>query len=71
MLLNQNKLNLIKKTNIMEPQKNRNLDAWKDVTIDPSLDRFLTLESPIIQEKIKSFEDTIKNSNFLEVLGKN
>ena len=55
----------------MEPQKNRNLDAWKDVTIDPSLDRFLTLESAIIQEKMKSFEDTIKNSNFLEVLGKN
>ena len=62
---------MIKKTNIMEPQKNRNLDAWKDVTIDPSLDRFLTLESAIIQEKMKSFEDTIKNSNFLEVVGKN
>ena len=62
---------MIKKTYTMEPQKNRTLDAWKDVTIDPSLDRFLTLESPIIQEKIKSFEDTIKNTNFLEVVGKN
>ena len=55
----------------MEPQKNRTLDAWKDVTIDPSLDRFLTLDSPIIQDKIKSFEDTIKNSNFLEVVVEN
>jgi hypothetical protein len=55
----------------MEPQKNRTHEAWKDVTIDPSLDRFLTLDSPIIQEKIKSFEDTIKNSNFLEVVVEN
>ncbi len=62
---------MIKKIDTMEPHKNRTLDAWKDVTIDPSLDRFLTLESPIIQEKMKSFEDTIKNSNFLEVVGKN
>ena len=55
----------------METLKKRTLDAWKDVAIDPTLDRFLTLESPIIQEKMKSFEDTINNSNFLEVVGKN
>jgi hypothetical protein len=55
----------------MENQKKRTPDAWKDVVIDSTLDRFLTIESPIIQEKIKSFEDTIKNTNFLEVVGKN
>lgn len=55
----------------MENLKKRTLDAWKDVVIDSTLDRFLTIESPIIQEKIKSFEYTIKNSNFLEVVGKN
>ncbi len=55
----------------MEPQKKRTLDAWKDVVIDPTLDRFQTLDSPIIQEKMNSFENTIKNSNFLEVVGKN
>ena len=55
----------------METLKKRTLDAWKDVVIDPTLDRFLTLESSVIQEKMESFEDTIKNSNFLEVVGEN
>ena len=55
----------------METLKKRTLDAWKDLVIDPTLDRFLTTESPIIQEKIKSFEDTIKNTNFSEVVGGN
>jgi len=71
LLLNQNNLILNIKFFSMENQKKRTPDAWKDVVIDSTLDRFLTIESPIIQEKIKSFEDTIKNTNFLEVVGKN
>lgn len=53
----------------MKSKKNRTLDAWKDVTIDPTLDRFLTMEIPFVQEKIKSGEDAIKNTNLLEIVG--
>ena len=41
----------------------------KNIKIDNSLDRFLTLEIPFIQEKIKSLEYEIEHTNLLEVLG--
>ena len=41
----------------------------KNIKIDNSLDRFLTMEIPFIQEKIKSLEYEIDHTNLLEVLG--
>jgi hypothetical protein len=41
----------------------------KNIKIDNSLDRFLTMEIPFIQEKIKSLEYEIEHTNLLEVLG--
>lgn len=41
----------------------------KNIKIDKSLDRFLTMEIPFIQEKIKCLEYEIEHTNLLEVLG--
>ncbi len=41
----------------------------KNIKIDNSLDRFLTMEIPFVQEKIKSLEYEIEHTNLLEVLG--
>ena len=41
----------------------------KNIKIDKSLDRFLTMEIPFIQEKIKSLEYALEHTNLLEVLG--
>ncbi len=40
-----------------------------NLKIDSSLDRFLTMEIPFIQEKIKSLEYALEHTNLLEVLG--
>lgn len=40
-----------------------------NIKIDNSLDRFLTMEIPFVQEKIKSLEYEIEHTNLLEVLG--
>ena len=41
----------------------------KNIKIDKSLDRFLTMEIPFIQEKIKYLEYALEHTNLLEVLG--
>jgi len=42
----------------------------KNIKIDNSLDRFLTLETPFIQESKKWIEHEIKHSNLLEIIGR-
>lgn len=41
----------------------------KNLKFDESLDRFLTMEIPFIQEKIKCLEYEIEHTNLLEVIG--
>ena len=43
----------------------------KNIKIDKSLDRFLTMEISFIQKKIEWATDNMNNSNLMEVMGMN
>jgi hypothetical protein len=62
-------INLNIKYHKMKSIKIDNNLSMDNLKIDSSLDRFLTMEIPFIQEKIKSLEYALEHTNLLEVLG--